>query len=181
LTNDSPKPTSSKSNIYILRHSIKSQLDRNKSVYVSLVPYEGESDKKTFENKAASNKLLAVAPLVAAALRDFLSIFPSRLRYTDQKPIRAIKGPVSNLWLDYSEVIRKLSKIKVIKTGQMTNVCLTWEGVNEKKRDRSFCQYLRVLVIATRHILLFDQLIRLSSGTAVLSVEDGRLKSRGRE
>ncbi|KAH8744169.1 hypothetical protein BGZ57DRAFT_778998, partial [Hyaloscypha finlandica] len=53
--------------------------------------------------------------------------------------IRAIKGPVLNLWLDYSEVMGKLSKIKVTKTRQMTNVCLTWEGVNEKKGDRSFC------------------------------------------
>jgi hypothetical protein len=50
-------------------------------------------------------------------------------------------------------------------------------GVNEKKGDKSFCQYLRVLVIATRHILPFDQLVRPSSGKAVLSVEDGRLGS----
>ena len=181
LTNHSPQPTSGKSNTHVLRHGIKGQLDRNKSVYVSLVPYEGESDKKTFGNKAASNELLAVAPLVAVAPGDFLGIFPGRLRYTDQKPTRAIKGPVSNLWLDYSEVMGKLSKIKVAKTGQMTNVCLAWEGVNEKKGDRSFCQYLRVLVIATRHILPFDQLVRPSSGTAVLSAEDGRLGSRGRE
>jgi hypothetical protein len=82
------------------------------------VPYEGESDKKTFGNKAASNELLAVAPLVAVAPGDFLGIFPGRLRYTDQKPTRAIKGPVSNLWLDYSEVMGKLSKIKVAKTGR---------------------------------------------------------------
>jgi hypothetical protein len=181
LTNDSPKPTSGKSNIHVLRHGIKGQLDRNKSAYVSLVPYEGESDKKTFGNKAASNELLAVAPLVAVAPGDFLGIFPGRLRYTDQKPTRAIKGPVSNLWLDYSEMMGKLSKIKVAKTGQRTNVCLAWEGVNEKKGDKSCCQYLRVLVIATRHILPFDQLVRPSSGTAVLSAEDGRLGSQGRE
>ena len=156
MTNDSPQPTSGKSNTHVLRHGIRGQLDRNKSVYVSLVPYEGESDKKTFGNKAASSELLAVAPLVAVAPGDFLGIFPGRLRYTDQKPTRAIKGPVSNLWLDYSEVMGKLSKIKVAKTGQMTNVCLAWEGVNEKKGDKSFCQYLRVLVIATRHSLPFD-------------------------
>jgi hypothetical protein len=118
LTNHSPKPTSGKSNIHILRDGIKGQLDHNKSVYVSLVPYKGESDKKTFGNKAASNKLLTIAP------RDFLDIFPGQLRYTDQKPTRAIKGPVSNLWLDYSKVIGNLSKIKVTKTRQMTNVYL---------------------------------------------------------
>jgi hypothetical protein len=99
LSNNSPQPISGKSNIHVLCHGIKGQLDRNKSVYVSLVPYEGEVDKKTFGNKAASSELLAVAP------GDFLGIFPGRLRYTDQKPTRAIKGPVLNLRLDYSEVM----------------------------------------------------------------------------
>jgi hypothetical protein len=42
----------------------------------------------------------------------------------DQKPARAISKPVLNLWLDYSEVMGKLNKIKVAKAGKMTNVCL---------------------------------------------------------
>jgi hypothetical protein len=46
---------------------------------------------------------------------------------------------VPNLWLDYSEVMLKLNKIKVAKAGEMTNVCLMWEGVNEVKGDKSFC------------------------------------------
>ena len=181
LADHSLKPTSGKSNTYVLRHGIKGQLDRNMAIYVSFVPYEGEPDKRTFSNKTASTELLAVAPLVAVAPGDFLGIFPGRLRYTDQKPTRAIRGPVPNLWLDHSETMGKLNKIKVAKAGEMTNVCLAWEGVNEVKGDKSFCQYLRVLVIATRHILPFDQLVRPSSGTAVLSAEDGRLGSRGRE
>jgi hypothetical protein len=167
LANHSLKPTSTKSNIHVLRYGIKGQLDRNKSTYVSLVPYEGQSAKRTFSNKAASTELLAVAPLVAAAPGDFLGLFPGRLRYTDQKPTRAISGPVPNLWLDYSEVMGKLNKIKVAKAGEMTNVCLAWEGVNEAKEDKSFCQYLRVLVIATRHIMPFDQLVRPSSRAAL--------------
>jgi hypothetical protein len=69
--------------------------------------------------------------LVAVAPGDFLGIFPGRLRYTDQKPARAIAGPVLNLWLDYLETIRKLNKIEVAKAGEMTNVCLAWEGVNK--------------------------------------------------
>jgi hypothetical protein len=82
------------------------------------VPYEGKSDKRTFSNKTASTELLAVAPLVAIAPGDFLGIFPGRLRYTDQKPTRAIGGPVLNLWLDYSEVMGKLNKIKVAKSAR---------------------------------------------------------------
>ena len=168
LANHSMKPTSGKSNIHVLRHGIKGQLDRNKSIYVGLVPYDGESGKMAFKNKTASTKLLLVAPLVPVAPGDFLGIFPGQLRYTEQKPTRAIKGPVLGLWLDYSEVMGKLNKMKVAKAGEMTNVCLAWEGVNEVKGDKSFCQYLRVLVIATRHIMPFDQLIRPPSGAGVL-------------
>jgi hypothetical protein len=169
LANHSLRPSSAKSNIHVLRHGIKGQLDRNKAIYISLVPYEGKSEKRTISNKTASTELLAVAPLVAIAPGDFLGIFPGRLRYTDQRPIRAIGGPVLNLWLDYSEVMGKLNKIKVAKSGEMVNVCLAWEGVNEVKGDKSFCQYLRVLVIATRHIMPFDQLIRPPSGAGTLS------------
>ncbi|KAG9242076.1 hypothetical protein BJ878DRAFT_482359 [Calycina marina] len=147
-----------------MHSSIKGQLERNKSTYISLVPYKGQSEKRTFSNKTPSTELLAVAPLVAVAPGDFLGLFPGRLRYTDQKPARAIRGPLTDLWLGYSEVMGKLSKIKVAKAGQRTNVCLAWEGVNEVKGDKSFCQYLRVLVIATRHIHPFDQLIRPSPG-----------------
>ena len=132
------------------------------------MPYQGKSDKRTFSNKTASTDLLAIAPLVAVAPGEFLGIFPGRLRYIDQKPTRAISGPVSNLWLDYSEVMGKLNKIKVAKAGEMTNFCLAWERVNEVKGDKSFCQYLRVLVIATRHIMPFDQLMCPSSGAGML-------------
>jgi hypothetical protein len=70
----------------------------------------------------------------------------------------------------------KLNKMKVAKAGEMTNVCLAWEGVNELKGDKSFCQYLRVLVIATRHIMPFDQLIRPPSGG--VRSEDFKAKPR---
>jgi hypothetical protein len=123
LANYSLKPTSTKSNIHVLRYGIKGQLDRNKSIYVSLVPYEGQYDRRTFSNKAASTELLAVAPLVAVAPGDFLGLFPRRLRYRDQKPTRAVNRPVPNLRLDYLEVMGKLNKIKVAKAGKMTNVC----------------------------------------------------------
>ena len=170
LANCSVKPTSAKSNIDVLCHGINGQLDRNKSIYTSLVPYTGKSDKKTFNSKSASSELIAVTPLVAVAPGDFLGLFPGRLRYTNQKPARAIGGPISNLWLDYSEVMGKLNKIKLAKVNDVSNVCLAWEGVNEVKEDKSFCQYFRVLVIATRHIMPFDQLIRPHSGAAVLSL-----------
>jgi hypothetical protein len=50
--------------------------------------------------------------------------------------------------------------VKQFKPSEKTNVCLAWEGVNKVKREKSFCQYWRLLVIATRDIMPFDQLIR---------------------
>ncbi|KFY02661.1 hypothetical protein O988_02001 [Pseudogymnoascus sp. VKM F-3808] len=169
MTSCSLKPTSTKSNTHVLRHGIKGQPDCNKSIYISLIPYEGKSDNITLGRKAASTDLLAVTPLVAIAPGDFLGIFPGRLRYTDCKPARAIEGPVPNLWLDYLEVMGKLNKIKVAKDDEVSNVCLAWEGVNEVKGEKSSCQYLRVFVIATRHIMPFDQLIRPVSRAELFS------------
>jgi hypothetical protein len=154
------KPTSGKSNVHVLRHGLKGQSDRNKSRFVSLVPYEGESGKRTLGSRSGSTQLLAVAPLVPILPGDFLGIFSGRLRYTDQKPPRSIPGPVPNLWLDYSIVMGKLGRMGLAKADEMANVCLAWEGVNEVKGETSFCQYLRILVIATRHIMPFDQLVR---------------------
>jgi hypothetical protein len=66
----------------------------------------------------------------------------------------------------------KLSKIKIAKGGETTNVCLAWEGVNEEKGDDCVCQYFRVLVIATRHIMPFDQLIRSGLGVGIVSGQE---------
>ena len=75
--------------------------------------------------------------------------------YTD-KLVGAIQGPVQGLWLDRSEVKGKLNKMKVAKASEQTNVCLVWEGVNKVKGEKTFCQYWRILVIATRDIMPFD-------------------------
>ena len=40
--------------------------------------------------------------------------------------------------------------------------------MNEAKAETSFCYYVRVLVIATWHIIPFDRLIRQSSGTGMV-------------
>jgi hypothetical protein len=120
--------TSGKSNKHVLCHSIKGELDCNKSIFVNMVPYEGESGKSVISNKPASTKLLSVSPLVSVAPGDFLGIFSGKLRYVDLKPSKAIKGPVLDLWLDYLEIPGKLNQMRVAKPGEKTNVCLAWEG-----------------------------------------------------
>lgn len=139
ITDHNIKPTSAKSNVYVLRHGLKGQPDCNKSSFVSLVPYEGESGKRTVGTRSGSTELLAVAPVVPIIPGDFIGIFSGRLRYIDQKPPRSILGPVPNLWLDYSVVMGKLSRMGVAKANEMANVCLAWEGVNEATEETSFC------------------------------------------
>lgn len=154
--------TSGKSNQYVLCHGIRGKRDDNQSVFVSLVPYEGKSGKRVMSNKAASTKMLAVSTLAVVMPGDFLGLFSGQLRYVDQRPAKAIKGPFPGFWLDYSETPGKLNQMRVAKAGEATNVCVAWEGVNEFKGEKSFCQYWRVLVIATRKIAPFDELIRSS-------------------
>lgn len=160
LAAHSIRAVSGKSNTHVLQHGIKGDIDANKAVYVSMIPHEGISAKKTLNGKSPSAKLLAVSPLVSVSPGDFLGIFPGKLRYTDDKPIGAIQGPAQGLWLERSEVKGRLHRIKVAKAGEQTNVCLVWEGVNEARREKTFCQYWRILVVATRHIEPLDQLIR---------------------
>lgn len=152
--------SSRKSNDHILCHGINGKLSSNRSIFVGIVPYDGESGKRVIGNKPASTKQLAICTLVSVAPGDFLGIFSGKLRYIDRKSSRAIRGPVPGVWLDYLEIPRKLNQMRVAKPGEKTNVRLAWEGVNEVKGEKSFCQYWRVLVMATREIMPLDQLLR---------------------
>jgi hypothetical protein len=71
--------TSGKSNKHVLCYSIKGKPACNKSIFVNMVPYKGESGKRVISNKPASTELLSVSMLVSVALRDFLSIFSKKL------------------------------------------------------------------------------------------------------
>ena len=135
---------------HLLRAGLCGQPDSNKSRFISLMPYEGESGRRTLGSCAGSTGLLALAPLVPIVPVNFSGIFPGRLRYT--KPPRSIPGPVANLWLEHSVITGRLGKMRVAKADEMTNVCLACEGVNEVKGEKTFCQHLRILVIATRQI-----------------------------
>ncbi|KAH6725055.1 hypothetical protein BKA61DRAFT_728627 [Leptodontidium sp. MPI-SDFR-AT-0119] len=154
LAEQSIQAVSGKSNAHVLRYGPKGATDGNKSIYVSMVPYHGISAKRTVA------KLLALSPLASISPGDFLGVFPGRLRYTGAMPAGAVHVPVPGLWLNRSEVKGKFHWIKAAKAGEQTNVCLIWEGVNEVKDEKRFCQYWRILVLATRDIMPFDQLIR---------------------
>ncbi|KFY80511.1 hypothetical protein V499_00635 [Pseudogymnoascus sp. VKM F-103] len=131
LANHSMISTSGKSNKHVLRHGVKGKFASNKAIYIDMLPYEGVSGKRVIGKKPASTKLLSICPLISVCPGDFLGIFAGKLRYLDSKPLRAIKGPIPRLWLDYSEFPSKLNQMRVAKPGESTNVCLAWEAVNE--------------------------------------------------
>ena len=155
------KPTSCKSTTLVLLSGLNYDSKRDKSVFIDLVGYEVESKKTYYCSKHAISKRIAVCPIVPIVPRDFLGTFLGTLRYTKQEQMSTsdLEGPVSGLWLDRSKVPGKLRHMKVAEMGEKTNVCLIWEGVNEAK-EGMFCKYFQVLVMATRHILPFEQLIR---------------------
>jgi len=59
----------------------------------------------------------------------------------------------------------RLHWLKAAKAREQTNVCLVGEGVNEVRGEKTFCQYWGLLVLATRHIMPFDQLLLYKNAT----------------
>lgn len=155
------EPTSCESTAHVLLNGLSHDSERNKSVFIDLVRYEVASEEIYYRNKSAVSKRIAVCPVVPVAAGDFLGTFPGALRYTKQDLMSTsdVQGPVSGLWLDRSKVTGKLSRMKIAAVGEKTNVCLVWEEVNEAE-EGTFCESFRVLVVATRHIMAFEQLIR---------------------
>ncbi len=57
------------------------KLALNKSIFISIIPYEGESEKRVISNKPALTKLYSISLLVSITPRDFLGIFCGKLQY----------------------------------------------------------------------------------------------------
>jgi hypothetical protein len=121
LANYNLEPSFYKTTVSIIRNSIKGNQNCNKSYFVDLVLYKIKSREDVIP---ATCKYLAICPVIYISSGDFLGTFSGRICYTSQVPKAAIKGPVSMLWLDNSQVTGKLNQIKVAEAGNKTNVCL---------------------------------------------------------
>jgi hypothetical protein len=117
----------------------------NKSIFISLVE--------------KSDKLLAVCPSIPVSRNNFLGVFSGKIRYSEDRVVQAIPGPTEKLWLDYSQVSGTLNQMQVAKPDGDANVHLKWEGVNEKDKTGP-CLSWRILVLASRDIMPFEQLVR---------------------
>ena len=80
-----------------------------------------------------------------------------QLRYTSEvgRSDKAIQGPDSKLWLDFSEITGKLSYIRTAALGTEVNVALTWKRYNDQHGTN-----WRIKVVATKEILPFAELVR---------------------
>jgi hypothetical protein len=121
---------------------------KNKSIFISL--------------HLKDNKFLSVCPVIPVYEGDFVGIFARIIRFSEDFNVKhGILSPVANLWLDYSQVTGTLNQMQVSQPGSSANVRFLWEAVNERD-ETGPCISWRVLVLATRTIMPFDELIRVA-------------------
>jgi len=145
---------------------------------------ESRTNKSFFvSNQPSAKKLVSVCPIVPVFPGDLLGIFSGKIRFSEHCDVaQAFKGPIPNLWLDYSQVTGTLNQMQVIQSGGAPNVHLEWEGVNENV-ETGPCESWRVLVLAIRKIMPFEPLIRAAPSektqTGVLLVKSSNRSGEG--
>lgn len=145
---------SSQSTTEVLRHGIQGKSEYNKAIYICLVPYKGEANKKRkIDGTPAPRTTVAQCPVVPVAPGDFLGVMSGRLRYTLEvdNPKKAVLSRHPKLWLDFSELTGKLNCMN----RQKSNVSLTWKPYNGKHGFD-----WRIEVVATKEIWPFQELLR---------------------
>ncbi|KAJ5449688.1 uncharacterized protein N7458_006137 [Penicillium daleae] len=129
-------------------HSV-SEFGADKSAFTFLLPKDDIS--------------LFVCLIVLVREGDFLSIFASNIRFsTDVSVTHGIRGPVDNLWLDYSQVTGTLNQMLVSELGGPANVCLAWEVISDDVGTETRTSW-RVSVKPTKSIMPFDPLVRVAA------------------
>jgi hypothetical protein len=132
-----PEELSPQSTKDVLRFGIDGQSERNKAVYICLVPYErSPNGKRKFDGTPASRIVVAPCPVAPILPGDFVGVMSGQLRYTRGfiYSDKAITGPDPNLWLDFSKITGKLSCMRSTELGREANVTLTWKAYNGPAR-----------------------------------------------
>lgn len=94
---------------------------------------------------------------------DVLGIFAGKIRFSeDWSATHGIRGPIDNLWLDYSQVTGTLNQMLVSEPGGPANVRLQWEVIHDDIGTDN-CTSWRVSVKATKPIMPFNPLIRVAT------------------
>ena len=137
---------------------------------VICAPFDNYSVSEFGADKSAFTFLLPkddislfVCSIVPVREGDFLGIFAGNIRFsTDVSVTHGIRGPVDNLWLDYSRVTGTLNQMLVSEPGGPANVCLAWEVISDDIGTEARTSW-RVSVKATKSITPFDPLVRVAA------------------
>ncbi|KAA8648116.1 hypothetical protein EYZ11_012048 [Aspergillus tanneri] len=125
---------------------------------------EGGRDKSDFITlQPKDESFLSVCPIIPLYKGDFLGVFAGTIRFSENfNRVHGLRGPVENLWLDYSQVTGTLNLMQVSQPGGDANVRLHWELVDEQYDSDSSMSW-RVSVRATRTVMPFEEIIREAS------------------
>ena len=119
------------------------------SAFTFLLPQDGSS--------------ISVCSIVPVREGDILGIFAGRIRFSeDLSATHGIRGPIDNLWLDYSQVTGTLNQMQVSEPGGPANVRLQWQAIHDDIESES-CTSWKVSVRATKSIMPFDPLVRVAA------------------
>lgn len=117
----------------VLRDGVNSQLERNNTIYICFISFEGPPNGKQKIDKTLVLRII-VAPclVILIQLGDFFGVMSGQLQYTSEagRSNEAIQGPDPNLWLDFFKIISKLSCIRS-RIGTKLNVALTWKSYKD--------------------------------------------------
>ncbi|KAJ5754200.1 hypothetical protein N7533_003743 [Penicillium manginii] len=131
------------------------------------VPYDNQLVSESGGDKSAfifllpkDDSSLLVCSIVPVREGEFLGVFAGKIRFSEiWSPTHGIRGPVDNLWLDYSQVTGTLNQMLVSEPGGSANVRTHWELINDDV-DPESCASWRVSVKATKSIVPFEHLVR---------------------
>jgi hypothetical protein len=130
-------------------YQLVSDSDGDKSTFTFLLPKDDSS--------------LFACSIVPVREGDSLGIFAGKIRFSENwRTTHGIRGPIDNLWLDYSQVTGMLNQMLVSQPGGHANVRLQWEVIHDDIGANS-CISWRVSVNATKPIMPFEPLVRVAA------------------
>ena len=152
------------------QESFKEKGSRAFSPDIICTPYDSQVLSESGGDKSAfifllpkDDNSLFVCSIVPVSEGDFLGIFAGKIRFSEGlSATHSIRGPIDNLWLDYSQVTGTLNQMLVSEPGGPANVRLQWEVIHDDIGTES-CTTWRVSVKATKPIMSFDPLIRVAA------------------
>ena len=140
---------------------------------VLLDAYVGSGTNQSFlvSLRPGTHTLVSVFSFIPAAYGSLLGIFAGKVLFSEHcNAARSISGPTPQLWLDFSQVTVTLNRMRVALLTEEANLHPPWKGIDESVKNNS-CNSGRVLVLASRNIVLFKLLVRAATFMEQFSIQ----------